>query len=216
MKRYILIILIIVITAAAYFADFFIKKGDEVNENILLKQENQQLLAQVQRSVLFGKNSGENGNLFVAKVFSSYPFNIKNTITVSGGKNDGIKENMAATLGQNIFVGRVSKVFDDYSIVQTVFDPSWQMSVRMGAGEVDGLFQGGNEPRVTLIEKNKPLEAGDIVYSASKDFPYGLKIGEVSEIKEDSAGVFKEAILKMPFNVNELREINILFLTKLQ
>ncbi len=208
-RRYFLIILIIIIAGTAYFADFFIKKEREKTENISLKQENRQLLAQIQKNHLFITDKNETDNFRAVRVFSTYPFNIKNTITISGGKNDGIEENMTATLGQDIFIGKVSKVFDDYSIVQTVFDPSWQMPVRIGISEVDGLLEGGNEPRVSLIEKSKPCIIGDVVYSASKDFSYGLKIGEVFSIKENPGGVFKEAVLKIPFNISELREINI-------
>lgn len=210
-RRYLLILLIVLIAGTAYFTDFFIKNSKEENENALLKRQNQELLAQIQAVQLFGKDSGtDNPSFFEAKVFSAYPFNIKNTITVSGGSKDGIKENMPALVGENILVGRVLKVFPDYSVVQTVFDPSWQMSVRIGASETDGLLEGGNEPKAALIEKSKPCEEGDAVYSASRDFPYGLKIGEVLRVKDDSAGVFKEAILKVPFNSNELRNVRIL------
>jgi rod shape-determining protein MreC len=211
MRRYILLVLIVVIAGTAYFTDFFLKKERGASENILLKQQNEGLLAQIQTARIFGKDSEADDFSFVeAKVFSTYPFNIKNTITVSGGENKGIKKNMPALLGKNILIGRVSEVFEEYSVIQTVFDPSWQMSARIGELETDGLLEGGNEPKITLIEKNKPCEAGDIVYSASKEFPYGLKIGEVLKVEDDSAGVFKDAVLKIPFNVGELRTVNIL------
>jgi len=210
-RRYSLILLIILIAGGAYFTDFFIKNGKEENENILLRRQNEELLAQIQTARIFGGNrETEENSFFEAKVFSAYPFNIKNTITVSGGSNDGIAENMPALLGEDILVGRVSEVFGDYSIIQTVFDPSWQISVRIGVLETDGLLEGGNEPKAALIEKSKPCEPGDVVYSASKDFPYGLKVGEVLRVEDDSAGVFKEAILKIPFNANELRSVKIL------
>jgi rod shape-determining protein MreC len=211
MKKYILMILTIAVAGTFYFTDFFISNRKEASENVLLKQENQELLAQLQGIGFLGGNGQKDGDSFIrAKVFSAYPFNIKNTITVNAGSKNGVEKNMPAVLEGNIFVGRVSEVFENYSVVETFFDPSWEMSARIGESAVDGLLEGGNEPKVTLIEKNKPCETGDLVYSASKEFPYGLKIGEVARIKEDSAGVFKEAILKIPFNVNELREINIL------
>ena len=59
-----------------------------------------------------------------------------------------------------------------------------------------------------LIEK--PIQVGDIVYSASAGFPYGLKVGEITEIKESAAGVFREAAIKIPFVVGELRELTII------
>ncbi len=117
---------------------------------------------------------------------------------------------MAATYGNNILFGQVIKVFTDYSVVETDFDANFQLPGRVSEAQIDGLVQCGNEPKVSLIEKNKPIKTGDIVYSASQEFPYGLKIGEVSEVRETSAGVFKEATLKIPFNINELREVDIL------
>ena len=117
---------------------------------------------------------------------------------------------MVATVGENILFGQVTDVFENFSVIQTIFDPAWQLPVRIGKEEINGLFKAGNEPKVILIEKEKQIQTDDIVYSASQEFPYGLKIGEVAEIKETAAGVFKEAVLKMPFNVGELREIKIL------
>ncbi len=211
MRRYIFIILIILLVVATYLTSFFIRKGRFVDENLRLKQENENLKAQIQQYQAL--NTGyqeEENNYLTAKVFSTYPFNIKNQITINAGENDGIRENMVVILGENILIGHVTKVFTNYSIVQTIFDPNWQMPVRIGREEINGLFKGGNEPQVSMIEKTKQVQIGDVVYTSSQEFPYGLKIGEVAEINEISAGVFKEAFLKMPFNVNELREVNII------
>lgn len=211
MRKYILLVLTIVVAVSAYFTDFFLKNRREASESVILKQQNEELLAQIQAAQIFGKKAEEKKpSLIEAKVFSTYPFNIKNTITVSVGEKDGIRKNMPALLGEDILIGRVSEVFGEYSVIQTVFDPSWQMSVRMGKDGIDGLLEGGNEPKITLIEKSKVCGAEDFVYSASKEFPYGLKIGEILRVEDDSAGVFKEAILKIPFNAGELRSVNIL------
>ena len=211
MKRYILILGIVILVIITYFTAFFIKKNRSFDENSRLKQENQDLIAQIQRlQVAGGELQNKNNNFISAKVFSTYPFNIKNKITIDAGEKQGVKKNMVVVLGENILVGQILEVFENYSVVQTIFDPNWQLPARIGQEEINGLFQGGGEPKVTLIEKNKPFQVNDAVYSASQEFPYGLKIGEVVEIKESSAGVFKEAILKMLFNVNELREVNII------
>lgn len=212
MRRYLLIILIIVLAGATYFTSFFIKKERFFDENLRLKQENQNLLAQLQKHQLSPKQSEQNlsDKYLSVKVFSTYPFNIKNTITVNAGEKNGIKKSMAATVGDNILLGQVKEVFEDYSVIQTIFDPDWQLSVRIGEAENNALLKGGNEPRVVLIEKEKQIQINDVVYSASQEFPYGLKIGEVAEIRQTAAGVFKEAVLKIPFNVGELREVQII------
>jgi rod shape-determining protein MreC len=202
MKRNFFIILFVFLMAVVFLSSFFIKKERAFDENLRLKQENEELRAQIQKSQI------SNNDYSLIKVFSTYPFNIKNQITINAGEKQGIKKSAAVILKQDILVGQVVEVFENYSVVRTIFEPDWQLPVRIGKDEINALFQGGTEPKVNLIDKEKPLQVGDVVYSASREFPYGLKIGEISEIKETSAGVFKEAILKMPFNVNELREVS--------
>lgn len=210
-RRYFFIFIIIFLLGVTYLTSFFIKKERSFNKNLLLKQENQELRAQIQKlqiPICGIQPSGD--NYLSAKVFSTYPFNIKNQIIVNVGEKQGIKKMMAVMAAEDILVGQVTDVFENSSIIKTFFDPNWQLPVRIGKEEINGLLQGGSEPRVVLIEKEKPLQVNDVVYSASQEFPYGLKIGEIAEIKESAAGVFKEAILKIPFNVSELREVNIL------
>jgi len=211
MRRYLIITLLIFLLVITYFTIFFIKKERSFDENLRLKQENENLKAQIQKLEIGNwKLEIPRDNYLTAKVFSTYPFNIKNQITINIGEKQGVKKMMAVTVGDNLLLGQVVEVFENYSIVQTIFDPHWQLPVRIGKEEINGLFQAGNEPKVVLIEKEKAIQIGDVVYSASQEFPYGLKIGEISEIKETTAGVFKEAILKIPFNVNELREVRVI------
>ncbi|MBN2197975.1 rod shape-determining protein MreC [Candidatus Wolfebacteria bacterium] len=208
MRRYFILILIILFLAITYFVGFFIRKEKLANENLNLIRENSELRAVIQQMIIDIQPKVD--NYLSAKIFSTYPFNIKNQITVNIGKNQGVAKGMVATVENNLLLGQVVEVFNEYSIIQTIFDPNLQLPVRIGKEGVDGLFQAGNEPKVTLIEKQMPIEIGDIVYSSSKEFPYGLKLGEVSEIRETAAGVFKDAILRFPFNVNKLREIKII------
>lgn len=211
MRRYLIITLVIFLIGVTYLTNFFIKKERSFDENLRLKQENENLRAQIQKfQIPISNYQLQQKNYLIAKVFSTYPFNIKNQVTINIGEKQGVKKMMTVTVGDNLLLGQVVEVFENYSVIQTIFDPNWQLSVRIGKEEINGLFQGGNEQKVVLIEKEKAIQIGDIVYSASHEFPYGLKIGEISEIKETVAGVFKEAVLKIPFNINELREVNVI------
>jgi len=210
-RRYFIILIIILLLGITYLTSFFIKKERSFDENLRLKQENENLRAQIQKfQIPISNYQLQQKNYLIAKVFSTYPFNIKNKITINVGEKQGVKKMMTAIVGENLLLGQVVEIFENSSVIQTIFDPSWQLPVRIGKEEINGLFQGGNEPKVVLIEKEKAIQIGDIVYSASQEFPYGLKIGEISEIKETVAGAFKEAVLKIPFNVNELREVNVI------
>ena len=221
MKKGILIGLVIALIFIVFLTGFFIKKdflkepvflikalfsrADLYEENLFLKQQNEDLRAQI-NELRTTNYKLQTDNYLTAKIFSTYPFNIKNQLTINAGEKQGVKKGTTATIGENILVGQIIEVFENYSVARTIFDPKWQLPVRIGEEEVNGLLQGGNEPKITLIEK--PVKAGDIIYSAVADFPYGLKIGEISEIKETSSGIFKEAEVKVSYNINELREVN--------
>ena len=219
MQRYIFIILSIFLLFIIFFTGFFIKKnfstsffsGDLYKENFSLRQENQNLKAQIQRGQIINCKIQAHGDKYLSvKIFSTYPFNTKNILIINAGSEQEIKESAPVTAGENILIGQITEVYGNYSRVRTVFDPLWQIPVRIGEKEIDGLLQGGPSPKVALIEKDKLIQVGDFVYSVSENFPYGLKIGEVGEIKESvSGGAFKETVLRMPFNINELREVNV-------
>lgn len=209
MRRYFAIGLAVLLVGATYFTDFFVKKGKYFDENLRLNQENRDLQAQIAKIQILGVSPSESGSYLSARVFSTYPFNVKSEITIDAGKDKGVEKSMAVMLGKNILVGQVAAVFDDYGVVRTIFDPNWQLPARIGKEEINALFKGGNEPKAVLIEKDKNIRVGDAVYSASKDFSYGLELGEISEIRETSSGVFKEASLKIPFNAGDLREVNV-------
>ncbi|MBI5079431.1 rod shape-determining protein MreC [Candidatus Wolfebacteria bacterium] len=208
MKRRLLLVLTVLAVIIVYFTGFFIKKDRDFRENLLLKRENENLRGELQLAAAGVKETGQK-NYLPAKVFSTYPFNFKNKITVNVGEKNGVKKSAVVVFGENILVGQIADVSRDFSVARTIFDPGWQLPVRIGKEEINGLLQGGNEPKIVLIENDKLLETGLVVYSAGEGIPYGLKVGEIKEISKDAMGVFKEAFLKMPFNVGDLREVNI-------
>jgi len=228
MKKAIFAFLIVFLTVVVFASDFFIEKkfitskfnflaslgGGNFEEVQSLKNENEILRAQIQKYQIFcseNNNSSSSAAFFKnlsARIFSNYPFNIKNTLTINAGFREGVKNSMAVVQGQNIFLGQVSEVFENYSTVRTIFAPDWQLAVKIGKDKINGLFKGGNEPKITLIEK--PVKVGDPVFTAGLGIPLDLKIGEIGEIREGAGGVFKEAIVRMPYNINQLETVNLL------
>ncbi len=221
MQKGALISLTIVLLFIVFFTDFFIKKnflnkpidflksvlvcGDLYQKNLFLKKENKDLKAQARLIEIRGGKK-EEGEKLTAKIFSTDPFNIKNILTLNVGKKHGIKEGMTVTVSENILLGKITEVFENKSLAQTMFDPRWQMSVRIGKNKVNGFLSAGAEPGVVSLKEGDLIQIGDIVYSADSDFPYGLKIGEISKIRRTGGGLFKEAILTMPYIINDLRE----------
>lgn len=224
MKRIVLISLTTIILIVTFFSGIFIPKRafvasinfakqylktDFYQENVLLKLQNENLKAQLQRAQ---DNSGETASLeahrperFASNVFSTYPFNMKDTISVDRGSTDGIADAMVATVADSILLGQVVGVTEHSAVVRTIFDSHWQLPVRIGPDNINGLFQGGNDPKVVLVEK--PIKVGDGVFSAAKEFPLGIKIGEIKEIKEEAGGIFKEATIRTPYSIGDVKVV---------
>ncbi|MDP1719216.1 MAG: rod shape-determining protein MreC [bacterium] len=198
MARYISALILLGITAFFLVNNLFSGVKNNLVSLISLRPLTEpELIKQGTRSVL------------VAKVYSTFPFNNKNLLAVNAGTADGVSVGMPVSLEGNILLGQIIEVSEKQSIIRTIFDKDWSLPVRVGAGQYDALLVGSQNPRLTLIDKTNEINVGDVVISAKKDFPYGLKVGEISKVNELLASSFKEADLVFPYNPKDLREVAI-------
>ncbi len=153
----------------------------------------------------------QNGReVLVAQVYSTYPFNNRSILTVAAGSEEGIRPGMVVTADGNYLLGQVTEVFDHLSNVRTIFDKDWQISARVGSAQADALLVSGQQPSLTMIDKKIAVAEGDPVISASRDFPYGLKIGTISGIESAGEVSFQQGMLQVPYQVNDLKEVAII------
>jgi cell shape-determining protein MreC len=109
----------------------------------------------------------------------------------------------------DVFLGEVVKVHSHQSEVRTLYDLGWELPVKIGSGKIDSLLLSGHEPRLTLISKKKPAEAGMEVYLASSQYPYGLLVGLMSDPSDSDKNLFQEAVLALPYTMSDLHEVYI-------
>ena len=143
------------------------------------------------------------------KVYSSYPFNSRKDISIAGGKDKGFREGDAVTLGNKVFIGKITDVMDSLSIVKTIYDPGWEIAVRIGEKEVDGLLKGGVNPQIDFIKNEAEIKEGDLVVTASPDLPYGLEVGQIKSIKDTPGAPLKGAEVILKIQLNELRNVSV-------
>jgi len=218
MKKVFFVGLLVILSALiVYSGPFFDKKlaiSGTTNRFVsLIVGNSEDLKAQIES--LEGENRylkellGENtdGDIDSIKVYSSYPFNSKGEIAIAAGENLGLVVGDTIIAGGNILVGRVRSVFKSSSIVTTIFDPSWEVQVRIGESEVDALMQGGNELRLTLIPSDGFIESGDLVVSAGENLPYGIEIGFVGTTLSAPGDVFQEATIEPSLQIKNLRDV---------
>lgn len=145
----------------------------------------------------------------VALVYSRYPFNFRNEMLVTVGVRDEILPDYPIIF-DGFLIGKIDEVFEEFAKVKTIFDHRWQSAVRIGNRGVDALLTGGSKPRLTLIEKNAEVKAGDVVYNAAPDFPSGLPIAEVKDVELSSDQNFQEATLFFTYEINKVRTVLVL------
>ncbi len=147
----------------------------------------------------------------LTRLYSTYPFNYRNLIAINlGSRSSSIKLGDPVTVDGQTLIGQVIEVNPNYSLVKTIFDSEWSLPVRIGDKAVDGLLIGRQEPMITTIDKNQPVAVGDRVFSAGREFPYGMKIGVIKEIYDSSTIAFIQAKVGLDYNFNQLRELWVL------
>ncbi len=199
----------------AFFSPAKSPQSDEYQRIVL---ENESLNAEMAGLQQIKKNlPAKSGALLPVFVYSRYPFNFKNEFLVNAGANQGITIGQPAVIVPNngtssnsILVGKVEQVFENVSLIQTIFDSRFQSAVRIGKFGTNALLKGGNEPRLSLIPKDAKVANGDVVYSASPDFPYGFAVGNANNIRLSSDQLFQEADVETNYNPNELQSLLII------
>lgn len=143
------------------------------------------------------------------EIYSRYPFNNKDELIMAAGSVAGIKAGMAV-LYNGLFIGRVKEIRERVSLVKTIFDPSFELSVKIGDGKNNGLFKGGSNPKITLIGKEADIKSGSGVFSANIDLPHGLPLGEVADIYDETGGVWRTASLKIPYDLQTISAVSVI------
>lgn len=166
-----------------------------------LEKENENLKIRI-----FNNNLAESDTV---KVYSIYPFNNVKEIAIAGGSGASQEKGQIVTYGTNILLGKIKVSFKDYSIVETIFDPSFKTEVRVGESEADGLLTGGNVLKLSLLSKKADIKLGDIVITAAKGYPYGLEVGRIKEIKDNLGNPLKDAVLEPIIQLEDLRNVTV-------
>lgn len=195
-----------------FVRDLFTSSLNYKNEIEKLTLENDSLKTELYIAEnLSGKEINEGKwEYFLAKVFSSYPFNDQNLISIANGEISGIKKDQIVAAAPGILLGQIINVNKNIALVRTIFDREFIAAVKIGDSKIDALLKGGVPPTLEMIEKNMDIKNGEIVYSADQNYPYGFKLGEVQLIDGkdvDTAGLFKKASLKTQYNLTSLDSV---------
>lgn len=181
----------------------------EVRELNSFKTENDRL-----RSLLDLKIHDMDSRMVVSEVKSKEPGNWFYVFSIDKGTNHGIKKGNAVMTNQGL-VGKVTDVGTNWAEVTSIIDSkssvgaviSRTQDIAIADGDMTLAEQG--KCRLDYIKSDLSLVAGDTIETSGLGgvYPKGILIGTVSEIKNDSSGYTKYAVIETAVDFEKIREV---------
>lgn len=151
----------------------------------------------------------------ISRVISKSDDETINTLTIDKGKKDGIQVGSPVVVGQGVIIGKVIKISDYTSTVLLINDHSSQLAATILDDEKTvGLIKGeyGLGVKMELIPQSTPIQEKDIIITSGieEQIPRGLVIGTIDTIISFEEEIFKEAVIKLPYNLNKIYLVNVI------
>ncbi|ODS33952.1 MAG: cell shape determining protein MreC [Candidatus Scalindua rubra] len=168
-----------------------------VLQNNIIKQRNliNMLTRKLETLSEFKKNADSNEKPLIADIIGYDASNFRRSVIIDVGKKQGASSDDAVVFG-NALVGRISAVGNSSSRVMLITDPASNVPSRFLESRAQGIVQG--TANGTCIMKYVPrqvkVDESDKVISSGIGgvFPKSLYIGNVAEVKQKSANLFKD------------------------
>ncbi len=130
----------------------------------------------------------------------------KNILLINKGEEEGIKKGMPVITPEKVLAGRVTRVFNGFSKVETVSSENFVFDVKILDKEITALArgQGGSEVFLDLIPKRSDIVVGDTIITAGleESIPRNLVVGRVGEIHRDDVESMQRATIEAGFSLD--------------
>lgn len=149
--------------------------------------------------------------LLAARVVARDPSNWYNTLAIDQGKQAGVEAGSLVVTNAGV-VGRVNKVSANGAEVLLISDQRSALGA-MGQSSRDvGVLRGGDEGgycRLVYLPRTASVRRGDVVITSGLggDFPKGLVLGHVVEVRAEDYGLGKFARVKPVVDLDHLEEV---------
>ncbi len=202
------------------FFGSLLNSGSLAKENNNLKQTNQNLLAQI--AVLQSIEQGNQAQSLVSASCQNSGFKLlmagvtglddNDILSISKGSADGVAQDMPVINQQNVLVGKVSKVYKNFSKITLISNKNSVTNIKVQQSdltlpEIDGVVRGngGLTAHLDLIPINSSINPGDILVTSSldKSFPKDLLVAQITEKIKNDQKPFQQAKINLFFDVKK-------------
>lgn len=212
--------------AASDFIGNMAASGDNAEENKKLREENLSLEDQLRmlegyqaeneslRELLKLKETRTDFRSTAANVIGKQISDSGSVITIDKGTKDGIRKNAVVLVPEGL-VGVVFETGFNYSKVKTLFDSDSSVSAiclrsgDMGIAEPVGYSSSEEKINMNYIDRNAKTVVGDVIETSGTGgiFPRGIKIGKITEIKEDARNLTLSAVIQTDVKIKNLDNV---------
>jgi rod shape-determining protein MreC len=204
-------------------ASYALQTGNLSEENARLKKENAQLKLEVDltkeyaienerlKKLLLFENHW-NYPIFLTQIIGHNPGAYMTTVVVNSGASDSISYGMPV-FTTNGLVGKVTKVFPGYSMVQLLSDPNSRTSVISQRSRVIGtVFSKDNGEMQIQISSYADLVPGDTLVTSGLGgiYPKGIPVGVVNRLEVSNEEVLSNGHIKLLQQIESLEEVFII------
>ena len=130
------------------------------------------------------------------------------SFTLDVGKNDGVVANQPVLTPEGV-IGKTIQVGNRASIVQSITDHNYRLSVRILPSGATGILRwhGDNLCEVSEVQKNVNIQIGDrgVTSGFSDIYPPGLPVGNVSGVYDERGNYQKVVNVSIHSNLNALQ-----------
>ena len=203
-----------------YLVDVRRENGRLKQEMDSLKRENSQfkeLLAAHERlrSLLQFKEVIQRP-VVAAQVIGIDPTGWFKSVIIDKGKNAGLSWDMPVVNASGV-VGRIVSVSNNYAKVLLIIDQNSAVDCLTQRSRDRGMVKGtsGQICKMDYMAKSSNAAVGDLVVTSGLGglFPKGLPVGEISEVKEGEAKLFKEIDVMPSVDFSKLEEVLVILTT---
>ena len=130
------------------------------------------------------------------------------SLTVDVGKNEGVSSNQPVLTTKGV-IGKTVHVGNSASIVQSITDHNFRLSVRILPSGATGIlrWRGDNLCEIREVQKNVDIEIGNqVVTSGFSDiYPPGLPVGDVAGVYDERGNYQKIVNVTIYSDLNSIQ-----------
>jgi len=158
----------------------------------------------------YKKNIDDNEKPIVADIIGYDVSSFRKSIIIDVGKKQGVSVGDVVVFG-NALVGRISAIGNSSGRAMLITDPASNVPARFLKSRTRGIVQGtaGGKCMMKYVPRQVKVDKPEKVISSGigRVFPKSLYIGNVVEVKQKSASLFKDIKIMPRIDISKLENV---------